>query len=526
MDRDCPFSGNSCFLLLYTVSKGDPCPRHRYALHDFGFSTSDVILMPIKAYARRLMNTQTLVIGESYAGLVPESVPWHSDNLPNLSDYETIILDTFGITDCLLPMAEPLDNGYLIAEPNRLAQRVVSNCLRIQEKLVEVLGFPDSPVNVYALYHPRISIDFTFEAGSATLVDVPGWTRKNNRFTKIHFATDSWCPIRVGVVRDKGKTICIVDQSYKQYFGHFHGWENCFAPDDLDTEVLDGLCNHRWKITVLPEPIATNKTNRPIALELHLFLHRYYSDEEHGRSWEKMPFTNGGTLALLPVAEKNQREGLIQLLLARGKGAIPPPYWVNDIELPGEAQLKTEIASQQEMLEKVKTQLSELESSLVEIQKYKALLYETGLSLEEICKLTLAKLGAKVKPSIVTDEFIIEACGKEALVEVKGNEKSISKRDLSQLITDVGEHMTATEEEIHGILIGNAWRLLPVGERGMNDKPIFPDNVTSIATNHSIGLVSTIELFQAYCKGLEQPQCKPGILDRIINSKGVVNLQT
>lgn len=64
---------------------------------------------------------------------------------------------------------------------------------------------------------------------------------------------------------------------------------------------------------------------------------------------------------------------------------------------------------------------------------------------------TLVKLGAAIEPSVVTNEFIMNAYNRRILVEVKGNTKSISKSDLGQLITDLGEHLKATNEEIDGL---------------------------------------------------------------------------
>jgi len=102
--------------------------------------------------------------------------------------------------------------------------------------------------------------------------------------------------------------------------------------------------------------------------------------------------------------------------------------------------------------------------------------------------------------------------------------KSSSKADLGQLITDLGEYLKATDEDIAGILIGNAWRLEPTEARNKHDKPIFSQATVKIAQNRCIGLVSTTELFKAYCQSLEDLTKKKQILNKIIDGKGVINL--
>jgi hypothetical protein len=166
--------------------------------------------------------------------------------------------------------------------------------------------------------------------------------------------------------------------------------------------------------------------------------------------------------------------------------------------------------------------MEKVKESLAELQKYKELLYETGLPLQKVVESTLVKLGATIEPSLVTDEFIMTACNRRILVEVKGNTKSISKSDLGQLITDLGEHLKATGEEIDGILIGNAWRLLPIKERNTHNKPIFPQNVVRIAERRNIGLLSTTELFKALCETLGDPSRKKDILDKVVGGQVVI----
>ena len=70
---------------------------------------------------------------------------------------------------------------------------------------------------------------------------------------------------------------------------------------------------------------------------------------------------------------------------------------------------------------------------------------------------------------------MIEVSGKEALVEVKGHEKNIIKRDISQLISDLGQLGMSVKrpELVTGILIGNAWRHSLLKDRDTKHQPLL-----------------------------------------------------
>ncbi len=137
---------------------------------------------------------------------------------------------------------------------------------------------------------------------------------------------------------------------------------------------------------------------------------------------------------------------------------------------------------------------------------------------------TLEKIRASSITSMLTDEFIIEIGSKEALIEVKGNIRSVTKDDVAQLVADLMEHLKTTGHEIKGVLIGNGWRLEPLEHRDTRNKPIFSRDAIRVAENHNIGLLSTTELFKAYCQILEDPTCKKEILNKIISGTGILKL--
>ncbi len=478
------------------------------------------------------MNKKALLISSSsFEGV--ESFDWFQD-LPNIADYDIIILDTPRIFT-FWSLGEGLEhlggNEYSLRTMGEMAKKIKSNLLLVKRKLAEVLRFR---VDVYALYNPDTIIGT--KASRQLFPDIAHATPRTTHSEEFprskwilnpqdKFNTNEWNPISINTVEEKGKKILVKDTNYEEYFRDFKSWQYYFDPDSISVGQLEGAYSSKWKVTYRLNIIATNKVNKPLAIEFVTFIH-HWMNAKHS-AWADLPFEHGGNLVLLPVVDIYNTQPLIEVLLRQIKGLekIPPPDWVKGIEIPREAPLKSEIAAEKRGLETIESRLKGLEGSLSELQRYKGLLYETGLPLQGLVKSTLERLGASTKPSIVTDEFIIDIGGKEALIEVKGVTKSISKADVAQLSIDRAEHLKATGEDIKGILIGNAWRLLPLEQRDTHDKPIFPSNVERIAGNHNIGLISTTELYKVFCKTLEEPQYKKEVLDKVINGKGVITFQ-
>lgn len=441
-----------------------------------------------------------LVIG-TYSSEGIDSVSWWQE-LPNLSDYDVIILDISKITSVWRisgRLGDWKSGGYMVSNVNEQDRKIRQNLSLINTKLLEMLEFDSI---IYALYQQPVRINYD---GAL-------------------FSTNEWCPISISTFSEKGRTIILQNDSYKEYFKYFKGWEYYFVSDSLAIGELEKYYESKYKVVELLEPIATNKVEKPLAIELTFYFFQW--EDKNRNSFNITSRKTGGTLVLLPITGTYDTAPLIEILLQRSKEfkETPRPTWVNKIEVPGEASIKAEIANESKKLEEQAHRVKELEASLLEVEEYKRLLYSTGYELQETCKLTLEKIGAKTNPSDVTDEFMIEINGKHALVEVKGNTKSITKDDLSQLIADLAQQIKVTDSPgiIKGILIGNAWRELPLDERA--NKDVFTRHVVDYAEAQNIGLISTVELFSAYCKILEQPKCRADILDKLIDSKGIIHL--
>lgn len=465
------------------------------------------------------MSNNVLVIGD-YQMTGVDSFKWWQE-LPNISDYKTIILDTnqiFTSWASTSRLKKISDVHYVLNDINKNDIIIQSNLKLIKNKLVEMLFFD---VEIYALFAPTIridkkmgSIDILANSDSPPKPNRPRHIKQTTEFV----CTNDWCPISIETRSEKGKTIIIKDNSYQDYFKEFKEWRHYFIPDSITIESLESYYDKNWKTIGQIIPISANTVDKPLAVEFFPCFHKLFLDEE-GLRWSSTPDEYGGLLTMLPVINEYDTKSHIKSLLKK-IGVLeksPPPEWVDSVVIPGEDSLNQEIREEQKELEKITLTIKQKECTLSEIQQYKGLLFETGIPLQELVRTTLEKLGAKIEPSLVTDEFIINISGKRALIEVKGNNKSISKSDIAQLNIDMDVHLKKTNENIGGILIGNGWRLLPVEERNTPDKPIFPNNVVEIAKASNIGLLSTIDLYRVFCQVLKDSSCKGDVLNKVIS---------
>lgn len=480
------------------------------------------------------MSSKVLVIGDYHMEGV-DSYDWWQE-LPNLTDYTKIVLDTTRIFTYLSNterLKKQSNRCYLLENDITDDDNKIKTNLRlVKRKLLEILGFD---VNIYALYYPTIKIEYLTET-TRTFTPAMGIPElkvqsKPIRESVEFLKTNDWSPISIETSSEKGKTICIKEESYMQYFKAFKEWDYYFLLNTLDISALENHYDEDVKIVSFPEPIATDNIGNSIAIRLPVlkfnWLYEFYENGKMKKRFfdsKRSPMFHGGELALLPVIDQYNTKSHIEFLLQK-IGVFEktsPPSWVNLIAIPGEDKLKEDLEVKQKEIETLSQTAKEIYGSLTILQGYKGLLYETGISLQELVKITLEKLGMGIEPSTVSDEFIINFKGKRALIEVKGNTKSISKSDIAQLNIDMGVYLKETEEEIEGILVGNGWRLLPLEERDTSDKPIFPYNIVEIAKKSNIGLLSSTELFKAYCQFLGNPACKDSILSKIIEAKGVI----
>ena len=240
----------------------------------------------------------------------------------------------------------------------------------------------------------------------------------------------------------------------------------------------------------------------------------------------KLVGTSGELILLSPPTEIDSGE-VINLLLNEFWGIQQktlPPEGIDKIVVPGEDVLKQEIQNKVDNIEELKSEIGELEIRKKEVVQFKQLLYETGPPLENICKITLRKLGCDVDDSV--EDFILTKGDKEAIVEVKGREGVIERKDGAQLSQNRRNYAISKGKALtsfKAILLGNPRRLLlPLEER--IKKESFAQHLIGDAKVEDMALVTTVQLFKAYREFLEGKISSEEIIEQLFSGIGQTKL--
>ena len=237
-------------------------------------------------------------------------------------------------------------------------------------------------------------------------------------------------------------------------------------------------------------------------------------------------YTSGDLILLPPPTKIDVREA-INILLSERWGIqqkTPPPEGVESILLPGEEDIKQNIEDVRKELHSLENTIATLEVALAKKAEIKQLVFETGIPLEDICKLVLRELGCEIDDSV--EDFLLTYQAQEAIVEVKGREGTIERKDGAQLAQNRRNYAISQEKatnKVKAVLLGNPYRLLfPLEERDKKDS--FAPHLVEDAQTEDTALVTTMELFNAYHAFVEGRVTADTIISRIFSSVGVTRL--
>lgn len=329
-----------------------------------------------------------------------------------------------------------------------------------------------------------------------------------------------WCPFDIGTQHEAGDTVEVKRGTFDRYLSKLKHWTfYFFLPNSVLsrelTEVFGSTYETEYHLPV--DAYAVNRYGKMLAGEVSLVV-----TVDDGR---KVTF---GSIALLPhITELEQKEAvnlILEDLIGKPQQSLPPE-WVGQIPMPFVDEINAEIAEKNTAIELLRQQVAASERKRAEIEKWKKLVYATGHELEQVFEEAVIKLGAKTKPAGAEEEFIFEHNEIACPVECKGVTKSISLDHLRQTDSHV---LTFTEREKRdgkGVLLGNAWRNLPISERGKNDTPIFPDNVVKRAIQREIALISAVDFLEAFSRFLNGEVSGEAILDAMTAQSGVVDFR-
>ena len=426
----------------------------------------------------------------SFAGF--DSVAWEDQVVPNIPDYDLVIVSVPHITEEFL---KSVKGDFL------------------QDLRHALVRFLHSGGKMVAL----VSANFTVQRPSKYPEPI---------------SSNHWCPIAYTTREEAGKSIVRKQEMYSSYLNKMSEWSFYLSIPQafLTRELIDFYGpTHKTMYNLKLEPYLENRYGRVLAGQFHVEVRR---ERKRSNQWgptsseyPKVPDDMTGTIVLLPLIDRISPEEALAEILQEEVGfslASPEPDWALKIEMPLVPELVRQLETAQAIIVHEGKTVEQLKAQISAICSFRRLLYGTGSELETIVKRSLEQLGATVSPSKYSqEEYILEFDGQEFIMEVKGVAKSISLGHLRQLIDYLLKYQENTGKDYKGILFGNAWRNTPPEMRGTEDTPEFPDNVVKRAEQLGISLVSAKAFFDAFVRALKAPEVSNDLLAAITRSSGI-----
>ena len=183
----------------------------------------------------------------------------------------------------------------------------------------------------------------------------------------------------------------------------------------------------------------------------------------------------------------------------QGGEYTPSPEWVTHdrFALAKEQNIRSELLALETKIGSIQKEKEKLQQILASETEVKGLLYEKGTPLENAILKSLKILGFECSKYRVGDsEFDVVFQSKEGrfIGEAEGKDnKAISIDKLRQLEMNIHEDFSRDEvnDMAKGVLIGNAYRLLPLEERG----DFFTEKCLIASNRSKVSLVKSTDLF-------------------------------
>ena len=433
-----------------------------------------------------------LILGSTgYTGI--DSTDWNADSLPNIVDYDTVIVDVRSLDEKKLKLL---------------------SYDRVKEIRLQLVRLLDSKGQVIVLTDFIRSVKRPKE-----------YPEKMGNY--------DWCPITIGISNESGESIIVKQKLFNSYLSNLKDWlYYLFIPSSCLSDQLTDYygATYKTKYKIPSVPYITNRYDKVLAGAYRIEVrweaenHRAYSSYKY---YPEKPDVVTGEIVLLPLLQNIDPRQAVALVLQDLTGFVAheqAPNWAGNLSVPHVDEIDKEISIQRKKISEKFDEVRKLGTKRLALEEYKRLLFASGVDLQEVVKRALEDLGGKVTPARYgQEEYILEFDGQEYLIEVKGVKKSISLGDLRQLTDYLLKYEEDTGKSSKGILFGNAWRNDPPQERGTKEKPEFPDNVMRRAKDLQIALVSSTAFFVAFCAFLNDQALGSQILRQMTTSVGVVD---
>jgi len=273
------------------------------------------------------------------------------------------------------------------------------------------------------------------------------------------------------------------------------GYEVKVLPEAQLTSFFDylGSKDYQWNISVKKEdtdsiiPLAVNLDNEAIAFTVKQFPHRIYF------------------LPYIVTAHAEFCNAVYDAIVHLNSKLENIPEWVSAYTLPT-------LNDKNKTIEEINNSIIKLEGQKEKVTKEKNYLEQirnvlfcgSGVVLQNTVKEVLKCIGIDAKDGKNNREDITFVWEKKHFVsEVKGLSKSAGEKDVSQLVSKKIQYEEENLIQAKGILIVNAWKDKPLEQRNTSNVQIFPEQMMKLTQLRKVALLTTQQLFVAYCQKLE-----------------------
>ncbi len=322
----------------------------------------------------------------------------------------------------------------------------------------------------------------------------------------------TWCPIIPIFEENAGKKIPKQNKTLKiRYPNMIKDWEVLLYKHYNNTNYEDGD-DWDYSFDIKKVSYLVNNLKRDIAFGLtwSISVHSNY------RKGSNKP------IIFLPKIE-DLSKGINSILEDLVLIEDPEPDWINEIEAPGEKDIKTKVKDKKEQIDKLKREKEELISESKDITKFKKLLYLQGKSLEKIVEEGLFLLNVNLKKLEVDnlEDRVFEYDSFSIPFEIRGKDNNeLNEKDLSQLIKRIADRDKGEKYKTRGVFVINHFRNLRPSERGN----VCHSNIIKQAETFNICIISTIEIFNLVNEVLSGEKIE--LKDCLFNTAGLFNSES
>ena len=271
-----------------------------------------------------------------------------------------------------------------------------------------------------------------------------------------------------------------------------------------------------------------------------------YFDKEDCKKWKVLAGAFGthalaitkrvdlGQIVLLPSYYHYSNGELLKrcvLRLLGDKDITPVPRWAEDILVPGQTQLVTEINATNHEVNALEQKRQTLVEANDKLKRWKFLLYGKGKhELEPVVREALLLLGCNVEPQADKDSDGLVSCDcGQALLEVVGSKETIKIEKLGELVKNLGNFLASKGTIVKGVLVGNPFCDEPMANRPPKDsqKKLFAKELLDSAEKQSITVLLANDLYELMClvlNGRVSDREKKALRHKIFDGKGLVRL--